>query len=96
MSIIYGYARCSTSELRQDIDRQKRELLKLGVSDDAHIYREYESGSKTNRPELTKLLSAVQSGDNTETEAFVVGIGERIAKGFPCPFEKIKTVIRVI
>ena len=34
--------------------------------------------------------------DNTETEAFVVGIGERIAKGFPCPFEKIKTVIRVI
>ena len=36
------------------------------------------------------------SEDNTETEAFVVGIGERIAKGFPCPFEKIKTVIRVV
>ena len=24
--MIYGYARCSTNEERQDIDRQKREL----------------------------------------------------------------------
>ncbi len=63
MGVIYGYARCSTSELRQDIDRQKRDLLKLGVEDDAHIYWEYESGAKTNRPELTKLLNIVQPGD---------------------------------
>ena len=26
MATTYGYARCSTNEARQDIDRQKREL----------------------------------------------------------------------
>ena len=57
MKTIYGYARCSTSEQKQDIDRQKRDLLQLGVSNDKHIYWEYESGTKTDRPELEKLLS---------------------------------------
>ena len=42
--MIYGYARCSTNEERQDIDRQKRELYALGVIDDKYIYWEYESG----------------------------------------------------
>lgn len=36
--MIYGYARCSTNEERQDIDRQKRELQALGVTDDKYIY----------------------------------------------------------
>ena len=63
MSTIYGYARCSTTELKQDIDRQKRDLLQLGVEDAAHIYWEYESGTKTNRPELEKLLAVLQPGD---------------------------------
>lgn len=31
MATTYGYARCSTNEARQDIDRQKRELKALGV-----------------------------------------------------------------
>lgn len=31
--MIYGYARCSTDENRQDISRQERELLKLEVTD---------------------------------------------------------------
>ena len=39
--MIYGYARCSTNEEKQDIDRQKRELFKLGVLDDKYIYWEY-------------------------------------------------------
>ena len=52
METIYGYARCSTDETRQDIDRQKRELKKLGVTDDKNIYWEYESGNKTDRAEL--------------------------------------------
>lgn len=64
--MIYGYARCSTNETRQDIDRQKRELYQLGA-DDRHIYFEYESGTKHNRPELQKLLSAVQKGDTIVT-----------------------------
>ena len=64
MGIIYGYARCSTNELRQDIDRQKRELLKLGVEDKKHIFFEYESGAKTDRIELQKLLDALKPGDS--------------------------------
>ena len=39
--MIYGYARCSTNEERQDIDRQKRELFALGVTDDAVKIRYY-------------------------------------------------------
>ena len=64
--MIYGYARCSTNELRQDIDRQKRELKLLGASDET-IYFEYESGAKADRIELNKLLNVVQSGDTIVT-----------------------------
>lgn len=65
--IIYGYARCSTDESRQDIDRQKRELKKLGVAEGKHIYLEYESGTRTDRAELQKLLDAVNPGDSIVT-----------------------------
>ena len=64
MEIIYGYARCSTNESRQDIDRQKRELKLLGVKEDKQIFWEYESGTKTDRVELQKLLDIIQSGDS--------------------------------
>ena len=63
MAVTYGYARCSTDETRQDIDRQKRELLAMGVSEDKYIYWEYESGAKTDRPELQKLIDIVREGD---------------------------------
>lgn len=63
MSTIYGYARCSTNEWMQDINRQKRELYRLGVTDEKYIYWEYESGAKVDRPELNKLLDVVQEGD---------------------------------
>ena len=59
----YGYARCSTDELRQDIDRQKRDLLALGVDDESKIYWEYESGTNTKRPEFQKLLTVLKNGD---------------------------------
>lgn len=63
MSVIYGYARCSTDETRQDINRQKRELFAMGVKEDKHIYWEYESGTKADRAELMKLLDVIQEGD---------------------------------
>jgi DNA invertase Pin-like site-specific DNA recombinase len=53
--MMYGYARCSTNEGKQDIDRQKRELKSLGV-DDNNIYFEYESGTKTDRVQFNRLL----------------------------------------
>lgn len=60
--MIYGYARCSTNEELQDINRQIRELKQLGAVEES-IYREYESGMKNDRVELQRLLSAVKSGD---------------------------------
>lgn len=65
--MIYGYARCSTNEERQDIDRQKRELYSLGVTEDKYIYWEYESGTKTDRAELQKLLDIIVEGDTIAT-----------------------------
>lgn len=65
--MIYGYARCSTNEERQDIDRQMRELRALGVTDDKYIYREYESGTKDDRDELIKLFDIVSEGDSIVT-----------------------------
>ena len=43
--MIYGYARCSTNEKLQDINRQVRELKQQGATDET-IYLEYESGAK--------------------------------------------------
>lgn len=60
--MIYGYARCSTNEKMQDINRQVRELKQQGATNTT-IYLEYESGTKVNRAELQKLLSIVKSGD---------------------------------
>ena len=60
--MVYGYARCSTNELKQDIDRQKRELVNAGVPEE-NIYYEYESGSKEDRIQLDRLLKKVQEGD---------------------------------
>lgn len=64
--MIYGYCRCSTNESRQDINRQRRELKKLGATDE-RIYLEYESGTKGNRPELRKLFDVVKDGDTIVT-----------------------------
>lgn len=60
--MVYGYARCSTNEERQDIDRQIRELMEKGVPREA-IYMEYESGTKEDRPEWLKLLAQIGEGD---------------------------------
>ena len=60
--MIYGYARCSTNEKMQDINRQVRELKQQGATDKT-IYLEYESGTKEDRAELNKLLDIVRPGD---------------------------------
>lgn len=60
--MIYGYARCSTNEDLQDINRQVRELKQQGAIDKT-IYKEYESGTKDDRAELNKLLALIKPGD---------------------------------
>lgn len=59
----YGWCRCSTNETKQDIDRQRRELRKLGVKDE-NIYWEYVSGSKDTKIEWNRLLSVVAPMDS--------------------------------
>lgn len=58
--MIYGYARCSTSEDKQDINRQIRELKAAGVED---IFFEYEHGTAAIKPELDRLFGQMKEGD---------------------------------
>ena len=60
MGKVYGYARCSTSETKQDVERQIAELRAMGATE---IYHEYESGMSIQREELNKMLAHVQPGD---------------------------------
>jgi DNA invertase Pin-like site-specific DNA recombinase len=60
--MIYGYARCSTDNIKQDITRQTRELKTLGVLEQ-NIYFEYESGIKADREQLKRLIDKVTEGD---------------------------------
>ena len=59
----YGYARCSTNESRQDIDRQKRELIAMGIKEE-NIFWEYQSGTKDYRVQLNRLMEIVKEGDS--------------------------------
>lgn len=58
--MVYGYARCSTNESRQDIDRQVRALKENGAEE---IYLEYEHGDAAVKRQLAQLLEAAQPGD---------------------------------
>lgn len=58
----YGYARASTNEERQDINRQKRDLITMGIKEN-NIFWEYESGSHENREKLQQMMETVKTGD---------------------------------
>ncbi|MBQ9158949.1 MAG: recombinase family protein [Erysipelotrichaceae bacterium] len=62
--MIYGYARVSTNEDKQDIDRQIRELKNAGAQD---VRFEYEHGDSIVKPQLSLLLDSVQEGDTIIT-----------------------------
>ena len=64
MSKTYGYARCSTSEDKQDINRQIRELKAAGADE---IIFEYEHGDAVVKQHLQSLLNAAQEGDTIIT-----------------------------
>ena len=53
-----GYARVSTQD--QNLNRQLDQLRKDGCE---RIVEEKVSGSKTDRPELTKMLETIREGD---------------------------------
>ena len=62
--MIYGYARCSTNEDKQDIDRQVRELKASGAQ---QIYLEYEHGDAAVKEQLFALLDKAEKGDTIIT-----------------------------
>ena len=64
MSKTYGYARCSTSEDKQDINRQIRELKAAGADE---VVFEYEHGDAVVKQQLQSLLDAAQEGDTIIT-----------------------------
>ena len=51
--MIYGYARCSTNESKQDINRQIRELKKAGAE---QIIFEYEHGDAKVKQRQEEML----------------------------------------
>ena len=62
--MIYGYARCSTNESKQDIQRQVRELKAAGAEE---VVFEYEHGDAKMKKNLHMLLSAANAGDSIIT-----------------------------
>ena len=60
----YGYARCSTNENKQDIERQVRELRAEGAQE---VFLEYEHGDSAIKEQLSLLLEQAQTGDTIYT-----------------------------
>ena len=60
-----GYARCSTNESKQDIERQVRELKQAGAET---VYLEYEHGDAAVKEQLSLLLEQAQAGDTIQSQ----------------------------
>ena len=60
----YGYARCSTNETKQDINRQVRELKAAGADE---IFLEYEHGDSKVKDQQKAMLQQAESGDTIIT-----------------------------
>ena len=56
----YGYARCSTNENRQDIQRQVRELKATGAEE---IFIEYEHGDSKIKSQQAAMFDQTAAGD---------------------------------
>ena len=62
--MIYGYARCSTNETKQDINRQIRELKAAGAEE---IFLEYEHGDSKVKSQQEAMFEKAESGDTVIT-----------------------------
>ena len=58
--MIYGYARCSTNETKQDINRQVRELKAAGAEE---IFIEYEHGDSKIKSQQAAMFDQAAAGD---------------------------------
>lgn len=62
--MVYGYARCSTNESKQDINRQLRELKEAGADE---VYFEYEHGDSAVKQKQLALFDVAKEGDTIVT-----------------------------
>ena len=62
--MILGYARCSTNESKQDINRQVRELKSAGAEE---IFLEYEHGDSKVKHQQQALFAQAKEGDTIIT-----------------------------
>ena len=62
--MIYGYARCSTNESKQDITRQTRELKTAGAK---KVFLEYERGDSVIKEQLDTFFEIAKDGDTLLT-----------------------------
>ena len=58
----YGYARCSTNETKQDINRQVRELKTAGADT---LFLEYEHGDSKVKGQQEAMFAQAQAGDTS-------------------------------
>lgn len=62
--MIYGYARCSTNESKQDVNRQVKELKAAGADE---VLFEFEHGDAKTKKQLQMLLDIAREGDTIIT-----------------------------
>ena len=75
--MLIGYMRVSTDNDRQSTDLQRDALLAAGV-DVRHLFQDYASGARDDRPGLAKALEYLQSGD-----VLVVWKLDRLGRSLP-------------
>lgn len=87
--MIYGYARVSTRGQARDgnsLDAQERQLREAGAE---IIFSDAFTGTKTERPELNKLLKALKEGDK-----LIVCKLDRIARSATQGFELVEDLLQ--
>ncbi len=62
--MVYGYARCSTNETKQEINRQVRELKAAGAEE---IFMEYEHGDSKIKEQQGLMFASAAEGDSIIT-----------------------------
>ena len=78
--MVYGYARCSTNEDKQDINRQIRELKSAGAE---KVIFEFEHGDAKVKENLHMLLQAANVGDTIITFLFLLSF-HALECNLPC------------
>ena len=61
--MLIGYARVSKADGSQSLDLQRDALRAEGIDDPAHLYHDFASGVRDDRPGLDNCLRALRKGD---------------------------------